>query len=74
MKKKTEDISSYCIAREAAKILSDKYGRPVRPDYISKMAKSKKHRIRTIRKHEHLLMYHRGDIAACVIGGSPVSA
>ncbi|GHO99530.1 hypothetical protein KSF_095780 [Reticulibacter mediterranei] len=66
--KKKEDINNYCIAQEAAQILSNKLGRPVRPDYISKMSKSKKHHIRTIRKHSRLMMYHRGDVAACVLG------
>jgi hypothetical protein len=67
MTRKKEDINDYCTAHEAAQILSLKHGRPVRPDYISKMAKSRQHSIRTARFRDRL-MYHRGDIAACVIG------
>ncbi len=65
--RKKEDIGEYCTAHEAAQILTLKHGRPIRPDYISKMAKSRRHTIRTARFRDRL-MYHREDIAACQIG------
>lgn len=65
-------MADYIPACEAAKILSDKYGRVIDSHRISKMAKMKKHHIRTIRKHDRL-MYHRADIEECIIGGAPVS-
>lgn len=69
MKKVT--IADYIPACEAAKILSDKHGRTIDSHRISKMVKMKKYSIRTIRKHDRL-MYHKGDIEACVIGGPAV--
>lgn len=67
MTRKKEDITDYCTAHEAAQILSIKHGRPVRADYISKMAKSRRHSIRTARFRDRQ-MYHRGDIASCNLG------
>lgn len=66
MTKKKDDISDYITAHDAAQILSLKRGSPVRPDYISKMARSKKHRIRVWRFRDRW-MYHRDDVAACSI-------
>jgi hypothetical protein len=68
MVRKKEDVNDYCTAHDAAQILSLKHGRPIRPDYISKMAKStRKHRIRTTWFRDRQ-MYHKDDIAACSIG------
>lgn len=67
MVKKKEDIADYQTAHDAATVLTQKHGRPVRPDYISKMAASKKHHIRTA-WFGNRLMYHREDIAGCTIG------
>jgi hypothetical protein len=60
--KKKDDIKDYCSAGEAAQILTDKLGRSIRPDYISKMAKSKKRAIRSVLMNDRIL-YHREDIA-----------
>lgn len=65
--KKKEDINDYICAHDAAQILSLKTGRPIRPDYISKMVRSKKHQIRYVKKRDRW-MYHREDIEECVIG------
>jgi hypothetical protein len=70
--KKEENINDYCTAHEAAEILAQKHGRPVRADYISKMAKSQKHRIRT-RWFRDRQMYHREDIKACTLGSQRVA-
>lgn len=73
MVRKKEDINDYCTAHEAAQILSLKHGRPIRPDYISKMAKSTRHVIRTARFRDRQ-MYHRADIEACTIGQKTITA
>jgi hypothetical protein len=71
--KKEDNINDYCTAHEAAEILSQKHGRPVRTDYISKMAKSKiKHSIRTMWFRDRQ-MYHRKDVAACILGSQRVA-
>jgi hypothetical protein len=64
MPKKIENIADYVTAHEAAQILSLKHGRTIRPNYISKMAKSRKHSIRVARFRDRL-MYHREDVQAC---------
>jgi hypothetical protein len=64
--RKKEDINDYVTAHDAAQILSLKHGRPIRPDYISKMAKSKKRSIRRARTGDRWL-YHRDDIEAVTI-------
>lgn len=64
--KKKEDINDYISAHDAAQILSLKHGRPIRPDYISKLAKSKKRAIRAARFYDRIL-YHKEDIANCTI-------
>lgn len=72
MVKKKEDFHDYCTAHDAAQILSAKRGLPVRADYISKMAKSKKHSIRVARFRDRI-MYHRADIEACNLSSSRVA-
>ena len=64
--KKKEDINDYCSAHDAAQILSLKLQRPIRPDYISKLAKSKKRSIRAARFNDRIL-YNKEDIARCSI-------
>ncbi|GCE18966.1 hypothetical protein [Dictyobacter kobayashii] len=64
--KKKEDIHDYCTAGDAAQVLSEKLGRPILPNYICKMAKSRKRVIRTVRIGRNLL-YHRFDIADSLI-------
>jgi hypothetical protein len=66
MPKKKEDINDYITAHDAAQLLSLKHGRPIRADFISKMARSQKHTIR-IARFANRIMYHREDIAACTI-------
>lgn len=61
--------TDYVTAHDAAQILSLKHDRPIRVDYISKMAKSKKHAIRVARFRDRI-MYHRADIEACNLGSS----
>lgn len=61
-----EVSTDYISAHDAAQILSAKHHRPVRPDYISKMAASRKHSIRIARFRDRL-MYHRADIEAATI-------
>jgi hypothetical protein len=64
--KKKEDINDYCSAADAAQILSEKLGRPIANNYISRMTKSGRRSIRVV-KFGNRWMYHRGDIAACTI-------
>jgi 20S proteasome alpha/beta subunit len=64
--KKKDDIRDYLCARDAAALLSQKHGYPIRPDYISKMIRLKKYRIRTFQFGNRLL-YHRADIEACTL-------
>lgn len=64
--KKKEDVNDYCSAGDAAQILGLKHNRLVRPDYISKMARSKRHTIRCAYVGDRML-YHKEDIAACSI-------
>lgn len=64
MMKKKQDINDYCTAGSAAQILTEKLGRPIRPDYISKMSRGKKRAIRVVREGDRIL-YHRDDIAGC---------
>jgi hypothetical protein len=64
--KKKEDIRDYISAHDAAQLLSIKHGRPIRPDYISKLAHSKRRRIRVCQIGDRLY-YHRADIEATTI-------
>ena len=64
--KKKQDITEYCTAGSAAQILTAKLGRPIRPDYVYKMSKSKKHVIRSAQL-SGVILYHRQDIANCII-------
>ena len=73
MVKKIENILDYVPASEAAALLSEKYKRPIRPNYISKMAKCKKHSIR-VAAYGSILVYHRGDIEACNLTQKRTSA
>lgn len=62
MTKKKIDISEYCTAGEAARILTLKLGRPVRPDYI--------HRVKNIESvlvNKTTRLYLRTDIEKAVI-------
>ena len=72
MTRKKADINEYCTAHDAAEILSEKHQRRVRPDYVSKIAKSTRHHIRTA-WFGNRLMYHRADIAACIIGEKKIA-
>jgi len=64
--KKKEDVHDYCSAKEGAQILQQKLGRPIRPDYICKMAKRRKNAIRSVRL-ENIVLYNRFDIAGSSI-------
>lgn len=62
--KKIENIRDYITASQAALILSQKYERKVRPDYISKMAGCQKHDIRLVRIGG-ICLYHQEDVERC---------
>jgi hypothetical protein len=64
--RKKEDVREYITAHEAAGLLSQKYQRPIRPDYVAKMSKARKHFIRVAR-FGRIKMYHATDILACTI-------
>jgi hypothetical protein len=64
--KKKDDIKDFCTAGEAAQILSDKLGRRIRSEYISRMSKRKRHPIRSVTMNDRML-YSREDIAASTI-------
>jgi hypothetical protein len=64
--KKKQDIQDFCSASEASLILSKKFGRYIRPDYIAKLSRRKKHPVRTYTMNDRIL-YHREDIAASTI-------
>lgn len=64
--RKKEDIQEYATASEAARLWTEKHGRFLRSDYISKMANSKRHHIRTI-KSGNATLYHRADVIGCTI-------
>lgn len=64
--KKKEDIRDYCSAGDAARFLTEKLGRQIRPDYISKMTRRKKQAIRCVQVSDRIL-YHKADLAACRI-------
>jgi hypothetical protein len=65
--KKKEDINDYCSAKDAAQILSEKHGRIIKPDYVSKMLKCKRYTIRSVPFGKRHRLYHKGDLAACTI-------
>lgn len=64
--KKIENINDYLTAHDAAQVLSISHGRPIRPDYINRLARSKKRSIRTARFRDRI-MYHKEDIAGVTI-------
>lgn len=66
MTKKIESIENYVSAHDAAQVLSLKMGRPIRPDYINRLARGKKRSIRTARFRDRIY-YHKEDIAGVTI-------
>lgn len=64
--KKIENINDYIPAGDAAKILTEKLGRPIRVDYLNKMTRRKRDTIRFVHQGDRIL-YHRSDIANCTI-------
>jgi hypothetical protein len=63
MTKKVDRFENWISASDAAQLLSEKSGRRVDPEYITKMAKSKKQPIKT-RQMSNRLLYNREDILA----------
>lgn len=62
MTKRIIPLDDFISASEAAHILSEKLGRPVRPDYIHQIKN-----IRFVKKNDRCKLYNRDDIEACVI-------
>jgi predicted GIY-YIG superfamily endonuclease len=65
-KETSSDVYNYISASVAAQILSEKCGFPVDPEYISRLAKSKKQPVRTHSVSGHKL-YRREDIEAAIV-------
>ena len=62
MTKKITALTDFVSAAEAATILSQKFGRTIKPDYI--------HRLRHVRFeviNQTTKLYHKADIEACTI-------
>jgi hypothetical protein len=66
MTKKIIPLNSYIGASEAANLLSLKMGRWINPEYLTKLAKSKKQPIRT-QQVSNRLLYNREDLEKVVI-------
>jgi hypothetical protein len=66
MAKKITALSDYISASDASLILSRKSGRPIDPNYIRKLAKSKKQPVRT-QQMSNRLLYNREDIEKATI-------
>lgn len=66
MTRKIEPLSNWITANYAARLLSEKLGRPVPARYIRELAKRKKKPVRTQSLGYHQL-YHRGDVLSASI-------
>lgn len=62
MTKRITPLDDFISASEAARILSAKLGRPVRPDYIHQLKN-----IRSVKKNDRCRLYHVDDIQAVTI-------
>jgi len=62
MTKKINPVESYVSASEAARILSEKLGRPVRPSYIQRLKN-----VRTRKVNATSNLYHKEDVLAATI-------
>jgi hypothetical protein len=62
MPKKITALSDYIPAGQAARILSKKFGRPIRPDYIHQLKN-----IRSVKMNDRCRLYNRHDIEAATI-------
>jgi hypothetical protein len=62
MTKRIEPLANYISASDAAAILSKKYGRPIRPDYIRKLKNVRTHHVNATSK-----LYHKQDIEAATV-------
>jgi len=67
MPKKLNRLEDYISAHDAAQLLSLKMHRPIQPQYIRQLAKSKKQSVRTQSKGSHYQLYNRDDILACTV-------
>lgn len=64
--KKISSLSDYIGASDAAKILSDKHGRPISVDYVRLLSKRKYQPVRFVRIGNRLA-YNKHDVETCVI-------
>lgn len=66
MTRKISKADDWIPAKDAAKILSEKCGFPVDPEYIARLSRSKKQPVRTRPVSGHLL-YNREDVMRCKV-------
>lgn len=64
--KKSLSLSDYICASDAAKILSDKHGRPISVDYVRLLSKRKTQPVRFVRIGNRLA-YNKHDVETCII-------
>jgi hypothetical protein len=66
MTKRITRFDDYISASDAARLLSLRTGRFIDPEYMTKLAKSKKQPIRT-QQVSNRLLYNRDDVLACTV-------
>jgi hypothetical protein len=66
MVKKIIPLADWVSASDAAQLLSDKMGRPVRSRYIRTLSKSKRQPVQT-QTVSNRLLYNRADILRCEV-------
>ncbi len=66
MTKKAVRLEDWISAGDAASFLSSKMGFPVDPEYIARVAKSKKQPVKTRSLSGHQL-YYRPEIERCIV-------
>jgi hypothetical protein len=62
MTKRIIPLDDFISASEAARILSEKLGRRIRPDYIHQLKG-----VRSVKKNDRCKLYHKEDIEAVTI-------
>jgi hypothetical protein len=62
MTKRITALTDYITAQDAASLLSQKLGRPIRPGYVHKLKN-----VRTYRLNKTAKLYHKKDIESIVI-------
>ena len=66
MTRKVDRFQDWISAKDAANILTKKMGRTINPEYMTKLAKSKKQPIRT-QEVSNRLLYRREDLEKVTI-------